>query len=98
MRDWVFAAALLAATPTAAETPQDLLAGLTGEWEGALGYRDYQSNQLFELPVVSSVRVAEDGRTMLRTSRFDEGNAPDVLIISMSGFDDTSGVYESAGF
>ena len=97
MRALFFAVALMAA-PAAAETPQDLLASLAGEWEGALGYRDYQSNQLFELPVVTTIRVGDDGRTISRSSRFDEGDAPAVFILSMSGFDDTSGVYETAGF
>lgn len=98
MRSLILAAALLAASPAYAETPQELLAALAGEWEGALGYRDYQSNELFELPVTTSIRLSEDGRTLIRTSRFDEGDAPDVFIVSMSGFDDTTGVYETAGF
>jgi hypothetical protein len=98
MRSLILAAALAAATPAYAETPQELLACMAGEWEGALGYRDYQSNQLFELPVVTSIRLADDGRTLVRTSRFDEGDAPDVFIVSMSAFDDTTGVYETAGF
>lgn len=98
MRSFILAAALLAASPAYAETPQELLAGLAGEWEGALGYRDYQSNELFELPVTTSIRLSEDGRTLIRTSRFDEGDAPDVFIVSMSGFDDATGVYETAGF
>lgn len=79
-------------------TPEQLLAGLAGEWDGALGYRDYQSNELFELPVATSVRIADDGRTAIRTSRFNEGDAPDVFIVSMSAFDTQSGLYETAGF
>ncbi|MBC7767159.1 MAG: hypothetical protein H7124_00040 [Phycisphaerales bacterium] len=98
MRSFVFAAALIFAGAAQAETPQDLLASLAGQWEGALGYRDYQSNELFELAVVTSIRTAEDGRTLVRTSRFDEGDAPDVFIVSVSGFDDSSGLYETAGF
>lgn len=98
MRSLICAVALLAASPAYAETPQALLAGMAGEWAGALGYRDYQSNELFELPVTTSIRLSEDGRTLVRTSRFDEGDAPDVFIVSMSGFDDTTGAYETAGF
>lgn len=94
----------LAFTPACASqaqqtwTPEQLLAGLAGEWQGALGYRDYQSNELFELEVATSIRLADDGRTMIRTSRFDEGDAPDVFIVSMSAFDTQSGLYETAGF
>ncbi len=94
----------LALTPACASqaqttwTPEQLLAGLAGEWEGALGYRDYQSNELFELPVVTTIRMADDGRTAIRSSRFDEGDAPDVYIVSMSAFDTQSGLYETAGF
>lgn len=100
----MIAALGLALTPACASqaqeawTPEQLLAGLAGEWEGALGYRDYQSNELFELAVVTSVRTADDGRTAIRTSRFDEGDAPDVFIVSMSAFDTQSGLYETAGF
>ena len=79
-------------------TPAEALAGLAGEWEGALGYRDYQSNQLFELPVRTSIRLAEDERTTIQTSQYDEGAAPDVFIYSISAFDETSGLYETAGF
>lgn len=92
----LFAGCAHAQTPAA--SAQDLLAGLAGEWRGALGYRDYQSNRLFELPVETSITLATDGRTLVRSSRFDEGDAPDVFIHSMSGFDDASGLYETAGF
>lgn len=88
----------LASPAVAQSAPSELLAGLVGEWEGALGYRDYQSNELFELPVRTSVRLAEDGRATIRASRFDEGDAPAVWIVSMSAFDETSGLYETAGF
>jgi hypothetical protein len=98
MRSLIFAAAVLFAPSAFAQTAQELLVGLAGEWEGALGYRDYQSNELFELEVVTTIALSEDGRTLIRTSRFDEGDAPDVFIVSMSSFDDTSGLYETAGF
>lgn len=102
MRALAFVAMIAFAGCAHAQTParsaQELLAGLVGEWRGALGYRDYQSNQLFELPVETSITLAVDGRTLVRSSRFDEGDAPDVFIMSMSGFDDVSGDYETAGF
>ena len=91
-------AAACAHAQTPAATAQGLLAGLAGEWRGALGYRDYQSNELFELPVETSIALAADGRTLIRSSRFDEGDAPDVFIVSMSSTDDTTGLYETAGF
>lgn len=103
MRSLILAAAfvLAPACATQAQTalaPAALLAGLAGEWEGALGYRDYQSNELFELPVRTTIRLAEDGRTTIRTSQYDEGDAPDVFIYTMSAIDETSGIYETAGF
>lgn len=103
MRTLLLAAAFALAPACATQaqpviTPEQLMAGLAGEWEGALGYRDYRSNALFELPVRTTIRVAEDGRTTIRTSQFDEGDAPDVFIYSMSAFDAESGVYETAGF
>ncbi|MGE0596232.1 MAG: hypothetical protein AB7P07_07700 [Hyphomonadaceae bacterium] len=98
MRTALFAFFLCMTSPAVAQTPQDLLAGLTGQWTGALGYRDYQSNELFELPVETEIVLAQDGRTLVRTSRFDEGDAPDVFIVSVSGFDDGGGLYETAGF
>ena len=58
---------------------------LAGEWSGALGYRDYQSNELFELPVKTRIENVPDGVTQVRRSVFDEGarRAP-VWITSLS--------------
>lgn len=101
---WMFLALGLALTPacaTQAQTPltaEQLLNGLAGDWQGALGYRDYQSNQLFELPVTTNIRRADGGHATIQTSRFVEGNRPDVYIVSMSAFDSASGLYETAGF
>lgn len=98
MRFAIMALAFAAAPAAwAEETPESLLAGLAGEWEGALGYRDYQSNELFELDMRSSIRVEDDGRTLVRVSRYDEGAAPDVFITSASAFG-ADGLYETAGF
>lgn len=103
MRVIVLAAAFALAPACASHaqselTPQQLLAGLAGEWEGALGYRDYQSNELFELEMVTTIELGADGHTTIRTSRYDEGAAPDVFITSISAFDAQSGLYETAGF
>ena len=46
---------------------------LAGEWRGALGYRDYQTNQLTELPVSTTIETVPDGVTQVRRSVFDEG-------------------------
>lgn len=100
MRILAIATAMLAWAGVAhAQTnPESLLEGMAGQWTGALGYRDYQSNELFELPVETSIALAADGRTLIRTSRFDEGAAPDVFIVSAAAFDAESGLYETAGF
>ena len=92
------AACAHAQTPASPAAAQILLTDLAGEWRGALGYRDYQSNELFELPVETSIALAVDGRSLIRSSRFDEGDAPDVFIVAMSSADDTTGLYETAGF
>jgi len=75
-----FAAAVLFAvavtSPAAAQTlpaPAILQAGLAGSWTGALGYRDYQSNKLFELAVQTKIEAVSDGATVLRVSSFDDG-------------------------
>ena len=43
--------------------PATLEAGLAGRWHGALGYRDYQSDALFELAVDTDIRALADGAT-----------------------------------
>lgn len=73
-----FAIALLAAVaaPASAQPASSataLVRGLAGEWAGALGYKDYQSGKLFELPVKTSIRNVPDGVTQIRQSEFDEG-------------------------
>ena len=77
--------AMLLATPlTAAETPPPaaLQAGLAGQWRGALGYRDYQSNTLQELPVSSEIRALGDGATVIRVSTFDDGPKTGLVYIT----------------
>ncbi len=69
-------ATLAAAAPVGAvepPAPAALEAGLAGQWHGALGYRDYQSNTLFELAVDTDIRALVDGGTVVRVSKFDEG-------------------------
>ena len=63
--------AIAAAEPAPKAT--ELIMGLAGEWTGALDYKDYQSGELLELPVKTSIRNVPDGVTQLRQSEFDEG-------------------------
>lgn len=75
-RAFAFALACLVAVPVAAQTiptPFELQAGLTGKWTGALGYRDYRTNKLFELPVTTEIRALPDQATVIRISSFDDG-------------------------
>ncbi|TRW15103.1 hypothetical protein [Glacieibacterium frigidum] len=67
--------ALLAAVTLAATTPTaaQLQAGLAGRWTGALGYRDYQTNKLEEIPVATEFRTVGDGVTLIGVSTYDDG-------------------------
>ena len=69
--------------------PQALQAGLAGKWTGALGYRDYQSNKMFELPVTTEINAVPDKATVIRISSFDDGPKTGfVYITSVSLYDD----------
>jgi hypothetical protein len=73
---YFFALACLVATPAATQTlpsPFELQAGLAGRWTGALGYRDYKTNKLFELPVTTDIQALPDKATVIRISAFDDG-------------------------
>lgn len=59
----------------AAPAPEELERGLVGTWRGALAYRDYQNDRRYELPVTVRVTLGEDGATLLRSARFDDGPA-----------------------
>ena len=76
-----------------------LIKNLAGEWTGALGYKDYQSGELFELPVKTSIRNVPDGATQLRQSEFDEGakQAP-VWITTATIFEKDGAQLTYAGF
>jgi hypothetical protein len=64
--------------------PADLRIGLVGRWSGALGYRDYQSDRLFEIPVQTTITTPGDGATLIRQSLFDDGPANPVWITTVS--------------
>jgi hypothetical protein len=68
----LFAIASIARADTL-PSPAMIEVGLVGNWTGALGYRDYQTNQLFELVMKTEIRGVPDGLTFIRTSSFDDG-------------------------
>ena len=90
-------AAPASAQPVSSATA--LMRGLAGEWVGALGYKDYQSGKLFELPVKTSIRNVPDGVTQVRQSAFDEGarQAP-VWITTVTIFEQDGRGLSYAGF
>ena len=96
----MFTALLLATLAVAgAPTPAGLHAGLAGHWKGSLGYRDYQSDRLFELPVTSEFRMVPDGVSEVTVSAFDDGpKAGKVYITSLSLFDVNAGTLISTSF
>ncbi|WP_298097078.1 hypothetical protein [Brevundimonas sp.] len=86
-----------AQTPAAvsASTP---LRGTAGRWSGALGYRDYQSDRLFEIPVTTTIVQVADGLTQIRTSLFDDGPDKPVWITTTSLLDEAAGTVTSASY
>ncbi len=90
-------AAAVAAAPAAAPDAASLERGLAGRWTGTLGYRDYQSNQMSEIPVRSEIIALADGVTLLRVSTFDDGpKVGDVTITTASLHDPKAGTVASA--
>jgi hypothetical protein len=94
----VVAGASPVAAQTGAPTPVELQRSLTGRWNGALGYRDYQTNELFEIPVSTTIVQVPDGVTQVRTSLFDDGPANPVWITSVSLHDAAAGTVTSASY
>jgi hypothetical protein len=80
----VAAAPVKPAPPDAAA----LHAGLAGPWRGTLGYRDYQTNRMSRLPMVSDIRALPDGVTVLRISTFDDGPGTGAVIITTASLHD----------
>jgi hypothetical protein len=91
---------ILAGPAVSQEAPSatDLRAGLAGAWSGALGYRDYQSNQLFEIPVTTTIEQVPDGLTQIRRSLFDDGPDKPVWITTVSLDDRAAGTVTSAAY
>ena len=95
-----FACLALAGPATAQSQPTatDLRLGLVGQWSGALGYRDYQTDQLFEIPVTTTIATPGDGATQVRQSLFDDGPDKPVWITTVSLDDRATGTSTSASF
>jgi hypothetical protein len=94
-------AAFVAAAPAQADgtTTLALERTLEGHWRGALEYRDYQSNQAFELPMDTAIANGPDGVTVTRVTSFDDGpKAGLVYITTVSLFDATGGQATSGMF
>ena len=71
-------------------SPAALDAGLAGKWQGALGYRDYQSNRLEEIPVATEIRALPDGVTVVRISAFNDGPKAGTVYITSVGLHDAA--------
>jgi hypothetical protein len=82
----------------AADSATAPLRSLVGRWSGALGYRDYQSDRLFEIPVTTTIVQVADGVTQIRTSLFDDGPDTPVWITTTSLLDEAAGTVTSASY
>jgi hypothetical protein len=82
----------------AAVSAAALLRSTAGRWSGALGYRDYQSDRLFEIPVTTTIVQVADGMTQIRTSLFDDGPDKPVWITTTSLLDEAAGTVTSASY
>ena len=92
---------LIVAPTVSAQTPPtatELRLGLVGRWTGALGYRDYQSDRLFEIPVTTTITTPGDGVTQVRQSLFDDGPSNPVWITTVSLDDPAAETSTSASF
>ena len=85
----------LAQTPP---SPVELRLQLIGRWSGALGYRDYQTDELFEIPVVTTIETPGDGATLIRKSLFNDGPNRPVWITTISLDDAEAATSTSASF
>ncbi|WP_428151904.1 hypothetical protein [Brevundimonas sp.] len=81
-----------------APSATELRLGLAGRWTGALGYRDYQTDELQELPVATTITTPGDGATLIRQSLFDDGPSKPVWITTISLDDPAAGTSTSTSF
>ncbi|MEM8826221.1 MAG: hypothetical protein AAGD40_04770 [Pseudomonadota bacterium] len=70
-------------------TPAKALASLSGEWVGALQYRDYQSDTLEEIPLASDFQPAGDGQSVYQLTRYTDPGF-DVFIATLHSVTDES--------
>jgi hypothetical protein len=82
---------LQTAAPVPATTPATLEQSLVGDWRGALEYRDYQSNEISQLPMDTHVTLGKDGATLTRLSIFDDGPVTGLVYITTVSLFDGSG-------
>jgi hypothetical protein len=75
-----------AVEPDPTVTPAQLQSAMAGNWTGALGYRDYQTNELFELPVETKISAVPDGVTIVRVSNYDDGPKTGIVYITTTAF------------
>jgi hypothetical protein len=93
LRSFCFVTACLFAAPAlaqAAPLPFDLQAGLSGKWTGSLGYRDYQSNKLFELAIKTDIQALPDKATVIRVTAFDDGPKVGLVYITSASLYDAA--------
>lgn len=86
------------ATAQTSPTATELRLGLAGHWSGALGYRDYQTDRLVEIPVTTTIATPGDGVTQVRQSLFDDGPDKPVWITTVSVDDPATGISTSVSF
>lgn len=94
-------ASVLIPCVTHAQTPPsatELRLGLAGRWTGSLGYRDYQTNALFEIPVTTTITTPGDRATLVRQSLFDDGPDKPVWITTVSLDDAAAGTVAATSF
>jgi hypothetical protein len=72
--------------PDPVVTAAQLQSQMAGAWTGALGYRDYQTNELFELPVETKISAVPDGVTIVRVSSYDDGPKTGIVYITTTSF------------
>ncbi len=102
-RSMLCAMAVTLAAPTLAQaqqtpSPVELRLGLVGRWAGALGYRDYQTDRLFEIPVRTAISTPGDGATLIRQSLFDDGPQNPVWITAVSTDDPAAHTVTEASY
>ena len=102
----LFAAALLAAGCAASAQSaapaldiKTLRAGLAGEWQGKLEYRDYQADRWFGLPLRLTQELVADGVTLIGKAEYDDGpKSGTVRITSVSMFVPATNIQYSSSF